>query len=88
MQETDKTDQLIQILYVVFIQVIIRKNRFNTASNWSLYRSGHVYLAIDKKMADDITDIVSTVPKMPEILPRKFDRYAKLGEEIKYLLMT
>ena len=28
-------------------------------------------------MADDITDTVSTVPKMPEIPPRKSDRYAK-----------
>jgi hypothetical protein len=34
---------------VVFIQVLIRKNRFNTAWNWSLYRSGHVHLAINKK---------------------------------------
>jgi hypothetical protein len=27
-------------------------------------------------MADDITDTISTVPKMPEIPPRKSDRYA------------
>lgn len=28
-------------------------------------------------MADDITDTVSKVPKMPEIPPRKSDSYAK-----------
>jgi hypothetical protein len=44
---------------VVFIQLLIPKNRFNTAWNWSLYRNGHVHLAINKtKMADDIADTV------------------------------
>ena len=33
---------------MVFIQVFIRKNRFNTASNWSVYWSGHAHLAIKK----------------------------------------
>ena len=56
--------------------VFIRVNSFNKASNWSLYRSRHAHLA-RKKMAEDITDTVSSVPKMPEIPPRKSDRYAK-----------
>ena len=44
---------------MVFIQLLIPKNRFNTAWNWSLYRNGHVHLAINKtKMADDIAGTV------------------------------
>jgi hypothetical protein len=31
---------------------------FNTAWNWSLYRSGHAHLARTTKMADEITDTV------------------------------
>jgi hypothetical protein len=38
-------------------------------------------------MADNITDTVSTVPKIPEIPPRKFDRYAKSGEEMMDILL-
>ena len=38
-------------------------------------------------MADNITDTVSTVPKIPEIPPRKFDRYAKSGEEMMDILV-
>ena len=38
-------------------------------------------------MADNITDTVSTVPKMPEIPPRKSDRYAKSGEEMMDILV-
>ena len=38
-------------------------------------------------MADDITETVSTVPKMPEIPPRKSDRYAKSGEEMIDILV-
>jgi hypothetical protein len=38
-------------------------------------------------MADNIADTVSTVPKMPEILPRKSDRYAKSGEEMMDVLV-
>ena len=63
---------------MVFIQVFIRKNRINTASTWSLYRSGHANLAINKKMADDITDTVSTVPKMPEIIFKLVYGYSQL----------
>ena len=38
-------------------------------------------------MADDITDTVSTVPKMPEIPHRKSDSYAKSGEEMMDILV-
>jgi hypothetical protein len=38
-------------------------------------------------MADNIADTVSTVPKMPEIPPRKSDRYAKSGEEMMDVLV-
>jgi hypothetical protein len=35
-----------EVFTVVFIQVLIRKNRFNMASSWSLYRSGHAHLGL------------------------------------------
>jgi hypothetical protein len=53
---------------VVFIQVFIRKNKFNTASNWSLYRSGHAHLAIKKKkMAEARKEYMSETASQPPL---------------------
>ena len=53
---------------MVFIQVFIRKNKFNTASNWSLYRSGHAHLAIKKKkMAEARKEYMSETASQPPL---------------------
>jgi hypothetical protein len=69
--------------YNLFNSILLRGS--SDSSSYLIMSS--TSMSIIKKMADDITETVSTVPKMPEIPPRKSDRYAKSGEEMMDILV-